>query len=70
MSGEYEDTNVLGTVTILGVSKAVSAVKFKGASVDSASWSFNATTQSLVAENLQAWTKAGAWNASWELSWA
>ncbi|WQF87535.1 Putative glycoside hydrolase family 31, galactose mutarotase-like domain superfamily [Colletotrichum destructivum] len=69
-SGEFEDSNSLGTVTVMGVQGDVSAVTLDGRDLDGASWTFDSTTRALHIHGLQSRTSEGAWSSAWELVWS
>ncbi|KAF2868731.1 glycosyl hydrolases family 31-domain-containing protein [Massariosphaeria phaeospora] len=66
--GEYNDTNALGNVTILGVWDGVAEVKLNGESVD-ARKVYNEESGVLEVSGLNELTSGGAWKGSWTLSW-
>ncbi|KAI1432773.1 glycoside hydrolase family 31 protein [Xylaria sp. CBS 124048] len=69
-SGNYEDTNPLGYVTLLGVEGHVSKVSFGKTELDSESWHYNSTSGVLRVNGLDTFTKEGAWAEDWTLSWS
>ncbi|KAI0399857.1 glycoside hydrolase family 31 protein [Xylaria palmicola] len=69
-SGEYEDTNPLSYVTILGVEAGVSEVTFGKTKLDAASWHLDPVSRVLKVNALEKFTAEGAWAADWELSWS
>ncbi|OAL47292.1 hypothetical protein IQ07DRAFT_545410 [Pyrenochaeta sp. DS3sAY3a] len=69
VQGEYKDTNVLGTVTVLGVQGAVGQVKLNGEGIESAKVEFNQTSGVLKLSGLSELTSGGAWQGAWTLSW-
>ncbi|KAJ2982768.1 hypothetical protein NUW58_g6373 [Xylaria curta] len=69
-SGDYEDTNPLGYVTILGVEGEVSEVMFGEVKLDTESWHLDPVSRALKVDGLQALTEKGAWAANWTLSWS
>jgi len=69
VSGSYKDSNALGNVTIMGVSSAASQVTLNGKTVDTSSYSYDATSSVLKLTGLNDLTKDGAWQGSLTLSW-
>ncbi|KAH8162807.1 hypothetical protein CIB48_g5435 [Xylaria polymorpha] len=69
-SGEYEDENALGNVTILGIGEDVSEVRFGETKLDGESWSFDAASRVLRVDGLETVTEKGAWTADLALSWS
>lgn len=65
--GSYQDSNALANVTVLGVSKAPSKVRFNGRAIDS--FKYNATRQVLAVTQLNRCTSGGVWNHDFTLSW-
>ncbi|GKT64856.1 glycoside hydrolase family 31 protein [Colletotrichum tofieldiae] len=69
-TGDFKDSNPLGTVTIMGVQGGVSAVALNGQDLDDASWSFDSATHALHLTSLKSLTSEGAWSKSWEITWS
>ncbi|KAL4891029.1 glycosyl hydrolases family 31-domain-containing protein [Aspergillus ambiguus] len=67
--GAWEESNPLTSVTVLGVSKEPSSVKFNGRKIESKSVAFNATSNVLSVSGLQEMTEKGAWANDWVLEW-
>jgi alpha-glucosidase len=68
VSGDFQDTNGLGNVTILGVS-SVGNVTFNGNAVGSDSIAYNQDSKVLIVNGLLDLTQSGAWDQDWVLSW-
>ncbi|KAL9088678.1 MAG: hypothetical protein Q9159_002929 [Coniocarpon cinnabarinum] len=68
VSGNYQESNPLANVTVLGLDKAPGQVMLNGAPVSNANFDQNAKSLSLT--GLDESTSQGAWSASWTLSWA
>lgn len=64
--GEYNDTNTLANVTVLGVANAPQNVTLNGTPV---TFSFNSTIGVLSVTGLQNATTEGAWSQDWRLTW-
>ncbi|KAL8810111.1 MAG: hypothetical protein Q9200_002841 [Gallowayella weberi] len=67
--GNYNDTNPLANVTVLGVQNPVSNVTFNGESVSGTSVRYNETSKALVVSGLEEVTRGGAWRNDWVLRW-
>ncbi|KAI8945447.1 glycoside hydrolase family 31 protein [Xylaria longipes] len=69
-SGNYDDGNPLGYVTILGVDGDVSEVSFGETKLNGESWHFDPASRVLRVDWLETLTDKGAWTADWTLSWS
>ncbi|OQD65803.1 hypothetical protein PENPOL_c005G10589 [Penicillium polonicum] len=67
--GDWEESNPLATVTVLGVSKKPSAVEFNDIPVPASGVQYNATSHVLSVGGLQKLTEEGAFNENWTLKW-
>ncbi|KAF1851321.1 glycoside hydrolase family 31 protein [Cucurbitaria berberidis CBS 394.84] len=67
--GDYKDTNALGHVTILGVSRCAGEIKLNGNTIEKSKVDYNQTSSVLKLSGLNDLTKVGAWKGSWTLSW-
>ncbi|GES59432.1 alpha-glucosidase AgdA [Aspergillus terreus] len=65
--GNWEESNALANVTVLGVAKEPRNVRFNGKKVSSVT--YNATSQVLSVGGLQELTGKGAWAKDWVLEW-
>ncbi|KAL5358971.1 glycosyl hydrolases family 31-domain-containing protein [Aspergillus floccosus] len=65
--GNWEESNALANVTVLGVAKEPRNVRFNGKKVSSVA--YNATSQVLSVGGLQELTGKGAWAKDWVLEW-
>ncbi|OLN86826.1 Alpha-glucosidase 5 [Colletotrichum chlorophyti] len=69
-SGDFKDSNPLGSVIVLGVQDDVSAVSFNREALDKKSWSLDVKTRALKITGLNSVTSKGAWADAWEISWS
>ena len=69
VEGKYEDTNVLGSVKVLGVWGGVGEVKLNGEKVGEGCVEYDEKEGVLVVKGLNDVTKSGAWKGDWTLSW-
>ncbi|KAJ4366450.1 hypothetical protein N0V83_008086 [Neocucurbitaria cava] len=69
VQGEFEDTNALGNVTVLGVSACAGEIKLNGETIDGSKVNYNQTSSVLKLSGLNDLTTDGAWKGSWTLSW-
>ncbi|EAU39369.1 alpha-glucosidase precursor [Aspergillus terreus NIH2624] len=65
--GNWEESNALANVTVLGVAKEPRNVRFNGKKISSVA--YNATSQVLSVGGLQELTGKGAWAKDWVLEW-
>ncbi|GAB1212341.1 hypothetical protein ATERTT37_001479 [Aspergillus terreus] len=65
--GNWEESNALANVTVLGVAKEPRNVRFNGKKISSVT--YNATSQVLSVGGLQELTGKGAWAKDWVLEW-
>ncbi|KAI9705826.1 MAG: hypothetical protein M1836_005232 [Candelina mexicana] len=70
VSGMYNETNALSSVTVLGVQTRVRRVEFNGRRVASEGVVYNETTKVLSVSLLQLVAGQGAWKANWTLGWS
>ncbi|KAH6643027.1 glycosyl hydrolases family 31-domain-containing protein [Boeremia exigua] len=70
VSGEFEDKNALGNVTVLGVHSTPTRVTLNELVVDSDKVAYNASASTLKLSGLNELTKGGAWQGTWTLRWA
>ncbi|KAI0466290.1 glycoside hydrolase family 31 protein [Xylaria cf. heliscus] len=70
LSGDYEDGNHLGYVTVLGIEEDVSKVTFAETKLDGVSWHFDRASRVLRVDGLETFTNKGAWAADFALSWS
>ncbi|KAI8933878.1 hypothetical protein NX059_009575 [Plenodomus lindquistii] len=69
VKGNYKDSNALGNVTIMGVTRGCGQVKLNGQAIDASKVDYNQTSSVLRLTGLNDLTSGGAWSASWTLSW-
>jgi alpha-glucosidase len=67
--GSWKESNPLANVTVLGVEKKPSAVKFNGKTVPASSVQYNATSHVLAVGGLDKFTEKGAFDENWSLKW-
>jgi alpha-glucosidase len=67
--GNWEESNPLATVTVLGVSEEPGNVRFNGKPVPTSGVHYNATSHVLSVGGLQNLTKEGAFSENWTLKW-
>ncbi|KAF4151834.1 hypothetical protein CNMCM6069_003008 [Aspergillus lentulus] len=67
VTGCWKERNYMDRVTVLGVKKAPSQIRFNGEKVKSAE--YNATSQVLSIHGLEKMTRKGAWEKGWVLAW-
>ncbi|PKX94863.1 glycoside hydrolase family 31 protein [Aspergillus novofumigatus IBT 16806] len=67
VAGCWKERNNMHKVTVLGVKKAPSQIRFNGRKVKSAE--YNATSQVLSIHGLEEMTRKGAWEKGWVLAW-
>ncbi|KXJ86898.1 glycosyl hydrolases family 31-domain-containing protein [Microdochium bolleyi] len=68
--GNFVDRNVLGNITVMGVTGSVSAVRINQESVHVGKWHVDRARNLLEIKGLDEMTKDGAWDKDWTLSWA
>ncbi|KAH9897549.1 glycoside hydrolase family 31 protein [Xylariomycetidae sp. FL2044] len=68
-TGTFTDANVLGNVTVLGVSDDVTRVRFQAQDLARDSWAYDALSKVLRVTRLDGLTEGGAWVEGWELNW-
>ncbi|KAF9883779.1 hypothetical protein FE257_002809 [Aspergillus nanangensis] len=67
--GSWKEMQPLANVTVLGVAKKPSTVKFNGRTLAAESVSYNAKSRVLLVGGLQKLTGKGAWVEDWVLEW-
>ena len=66
--GQYNDTNPLANITVLGVASAPKNVTLNGVSITSGV-SYNSSSKVAIINRLQNLTSSGAWANDWVLRW-
>ncbi|EMR70096.1 putative alpha-glucosidase precursor protein [Eutypa lata UCREL1] len=68
--GEFIDTNPLGNVTVMGIKRGITKVKFNGIALKPTHWDFDASKHLLNVRGLDSSTRIGSWRTEWILSWS
>lgn len=69
VAGSYKDTNVLGNVTVLGVTDGIGNVTLNGQGISQDKVEYSEDTGVLKLVGLNDLTSGGAWQGNWTLSW-
>ena len=67
--GNWKETNPLGNVTVLGVTKAPHSVTLNGKTIPCSSVHYSSDSYVLSVTGLQGLTSGGAWDKNWILKW-
>ncbi|KAB5578414.1 putative alpha-glucosidase precursor [Coniochaeta sp. 2T2.1] len=69
-TGNYEDSNPLANITVLGVKSAPANVQLNGKALEQSTWEYEKDSSVLAVTKLNDQTYSGAWSANWTLTWA